>query len=230
MLDQVSAGPPAVLTGGELAYSALRARILANEFPANAVLREQALAEELGVSRTPVREALRRLAEAGLVEFVPNRGATVVSWTREQMAETYFVRAALESRAAGLAAPQIDDAVLSRLHELILGMDEFVNATDIDSVSELGRLNSEFHRLVVTASGSKQLMSLVATVSQVPMMIRNFKDFGSTFRSRSNHHHRDIVTALESGDTLWAEVAMRSHILAARNAVLQAPDSNATNG
>jgi len=56
-------------------------------------------------------------------------------------------------------------------------------------------------------------------------MVRNFRSYGSEFRRRSNHHHRDIVTALQTGDALWAEVAMRSHILAARNAAMQVPST-----
>lgn len=208
-------------TGGETVYLTLRARILSGELGANAVLREQALAEELGVSRTPVREALRRLDEAGLVSFVPNRGATVVEWSLEQVRETYFVRAALESRAAGLAATRITVAELDQLSDLIDAMEPVVNATDPDGVTELGRLNAEFHRIVVSASRSAQLMTLTSSVARVPLMAEAFRRDGVQFRARSNHQHRDILTALRSGDGLWAEVAMRSHILAARNAVAE---------
>lgn len=208
-------------TGGETVYLTLRARILSGELGANAVLREQALAEELGVSRTPVREALRRLDEAGLVSFVPNRGATVVEWSLEQVRETYFVRAALESRAAGLAATRITVAELDQLSDLIEAMEPVVTATDPDGVSELGRLNAEFHRIVVSASRSAQLMTLTSSVARVPLMAEAFRRDGVQFRARSNHQHRDILTALRSGDSLWAEVAMRSHVLAARNAVAE---------
>ena len=208
-------------TGGETVYLTLRARILSGELGANAVLREQALAEELGVSRTPVREALRRLDEAGLVSFVPNRGATVVEWSLEQVRETYFVRAALESRAAGLAATRITVAELDQLSDLIEAMEPVVTATDPDGVSELGRLNAEFHRIVVSASRSAQLMTLTSSVARVPLMAEAFRRDGVQFRARSNHQHRDILTALRSGDSLWAEVAMRSHVLAARNAIAE---------
>jgi DNA-binding GntR family transcriptional regulator len=206
-------------TGGEIVYLTLRARILSGDLPAKAVLREQALAEELGVSRTPVREALRRLDEAGLVAFVPNRGATVVEWTLEQVRETYYVRAGLESRAAALAATRITVAELEQLAALIESMEPLVTATDDAGVAGLGRLNAEFHRIVVAASRSPQLMTLTSSVARVPLMAAAFRRDGEGFRAQSNHHHRDILTALRSGDTLWAEVAMRSHILAARNSV-----------
>ena len=207
------------VTGGQTTYATLRGRILSGDLPANATLREAALAEELGVSRTPVREALRRLDEAGLVEFVPNRGATVVAWTADALRETYFLRATLESRAAGLAADLIGQADLERLAVLIAQMEEFVRATDDAGIARLSELNAEFHHIVVAASQSTQLIALAASVTRVPMMSSYFRRDGARFRAVSNHHHRDILTALQSGDTLWAEVAMRSHILAARNSV-----------
>jgi DNA-binding GntR family transcriptional regulator len=207
-------------TGGETVFHALRAQILSGELAANAVLREQALAQEHGVSRTPVREALRRLDEAGLVTFVPNRGATVVGWSLEQVRETYFVRATLEGRAAGLAAVSITPAELHRLAELIEAMEPLGSATEDAALAELAALNAEFHRLVVSAARSPQLMTLTSSVSRVPLMRTVFRRHGSQHRARSNHQHRDILTALTSGDAVWAETAMKNHILSARNAVI----------
>lgn len=214
---------PEALTGGDLAYAQLRSRIMSGEYAPRTVLRAQALAEELGLSRTPIREALRRLAEAGLVDYTPNKGATVIGYTAEQMAETYFVRAALESRAAGLAAPRMGATDIDLLSDRIEQMDPLVTSEEDEDVVKLGRLNSEFHEHIVEVSGSQQLKTLLRSVSQVPMMVRNFRSYGTAFRRRSNHHHRDILTALETGDALWAEVAMRSHILAARNAAMRGP-------
>ncbi|TFD85459.1 GntR family transcriptional regulator [Cryobacterium lactosi] len=209
-------------TGGETVYLTLRARILSGELVSGLMLREQALAEELGVSRTPIREALRRLDEAGLVTVVPNRGAQVVPWTIEQVRETYFVRAGLESRAAGLAASRITPDEIAMLSVLIDAMEPLVTAEDELGITELGRLNAEFHRIVVTASRSPQLMALTTSVARVPLMEAAFRAHGALYRSRSNHQHRDILTALRTGDTIWAEAAMRSHILGARNAVSDA--------
>lgn len=206
-------------TGGETVYLALRARILSGELGADTMLREQALAAELGVSRTPVREALRRLNEAGLVTFIPNRGATVVAWTMEQVRETYVVRAGLEGRAAGLAAAGISIDELESLAGLIEAMEPVLTAADDAGLTELSRLNAEFHRIVVAASRSPQLMVLTSNVARVPLMAAAFRVHGVQYRARSNHQHRDILTALRSGDAIWAEVAMRSHILGARNAI-----------
>lgn len=215
-----------VLTGGDLVYAELRARIMSGVYGPNTVLRAQALAEEFGLSRTPLREALRRLAETGLVLYEPNKGATVIGYTAEQMAETYFVRAALESRAAELAAPRIGAGDLELLRDRIERMDPLVTSSDEEQVVELGRLNNEFHQHIVEVSGSLQLKMLLRGVSQVSMMVRTFSDYGRSFRRRSNDHHRDILAALETGDAMWAEAAMRSHILAARNAAMQGPPSS----
>ena len=222
--------PAETLTGGDLAYAELRSRIMSGEYAPNTVLRAQALAEEFGLSRTPLREALQRLAETGLVLYEPNKGATVIGYTAEQMAETYFVRAALESRAAGLAAPRVGQSDLELLGDRIERMDPLVTSSEDAEVVELGRLNSEFHQHIVEVSGSLQLKVLLRGVSQVPMMIRNFRAYGAGFRRRSNDHHRDILTALQTGDALWAEVAMRSHILAARNAAMQGPGPDHLHG
>lgn len=219
---------PETLTGGDLAYAELRSRIMSGEYAPDTVLRAQALGEEFGLSRTPIREALQRLAEAGLVAYVPNKGAMVIGYTPDQMAETYFVRAALESRAAGLAANRMKDEDITFLTERIALMEPLVSSDGESEAIELGRLNSQFHQRIVDISGSLQLKTLLRSVSQVPMMIRNFQTYGNSFRRRSNHHHRDILTALESGDSLWAEVSMRSHILAARNAVMRGPETTRT--
>ncbi|TDW30437.1 GntR family transcriptional regulator [Cryobacterium psychrophilum] len=215
-----------VQTGGQVAYEILRARILSGELAAHATLREQALAQELGVSRTPVREALRRLDTAGLVEFVPNRGATVLAWSREQIRETYFVRASLESRAAGLAAARIEPVDLKLLSLLIERMEQFVLSTDDVGIATLARLNAQFHHTIVVAADSAQLLALTQSVVRVPLMASTFRAAGAQYRARSNHHHRDILTALESGDCVWAEVAMRAHILAARNMVTNDTESS----
>ncbi|TFC00184.1 MULTISPECIES: GntR family transcriptional regulator [unclassified Cryobacterium] len=216
---EITRGAEAV-TGGQAAFMYLRRRILSGEIPARTVLREQSLADELGLSRTPVREALRRLDEAGLVDFTPNRGATVVSWTQEQVRETYCLRAGLESRAAGLAATRISDETLEQLAELIVSMDEFVLASDDEGVTRLGELNAKFHHTIVAASGNQPLIQLTGSVGRIPMMARVFRRDGERFRASSNHHHRDILTALRSHDALWAEAAMRAHILGARNAIM----------
>src|SRR5437762_12907446 len=95
----------------------IQARVLAGEFPSGSRLRQESLASEFGVSRTPVREALRKLQAGGVVELEPNRGAVVRGPTAREVREAYEVRAELEGLAAELAATRIRDDELRRLHD-----------------------------------------------------------------------------------------------------------------
>jgi DNA-binding GntR family transcriptional regulator len=96
---------------------AIQTRVLSGDVPVGTRLRQEALAEEFGVSRTPVREALRKLQSTGLVELLPNRGAVVRGPSAREIREAYEVRAELEGLAAELAAGRISDADLLRLRE-----------------------------------------------------------------------------------------------------------------
>jgi DNA-binding GntR family transcriptional regulator len=220
-LHRADAQPAA--TGGEIAYRTLRARILEGELAQETLLREQSLAEEMGLSRTPIREALRRLAEGGLVELIPNKGARVLSYSEDQILENLLVRSALEGRAARLAAFNIDREQLAVLDELVARMDVVAPDDDPRAVGEMSELNREFHHRIVQASDSRMLINMVDSITPVTLVMQNYSR-GADYRKRSNAHHRDIVTAIRSRDEIWAEICMRSHFLAARNAVLPPSD------
>src|SRR5215212_12069513 len=100
----------------EIAY-ALEEEIVSGQIEPGSILRQESLSEQYGVSRTPIREALRRLAALGLVQFVPNRGVRVRTLSREELREAFLVRAELESLATELAAPKMTDADLAELEE-----------------------------------------------------------------------------------------------------------------
>jgi DNA-binding GntR family transcriptional regulator len=211
------------MTQGEAAYANIRDRIISGELPPGYLLKEVALAEHMKLSRTPIREALRRLSESGLVEIQPNRGARVVGWSQTQMAETYEIRAILESHAAQLAAKSISDSELELLDNLVEDMERVVTSEREEDILELANINQLFHHTVLEASGNKQLIGLVTSVSQVAMLVRDRAQLGIEFRKQTNHQHRDILAALRTGDGAWAKVAMESHILAALNAATVGP-------
>lgn len=206
------------MTQGEAAYNNIRDRIISGELPPGYLLKEMALAEHMNLSRTPIREALRRLSESGLVEIQPNRGARVVGWSEAQMVETYEIRAILESHAARLAAESISDSDLNLLETLVEDMERVVASEKEEDILELANINLLFHHTVLRASGNSQLIGLVTSVSQAAMLVRDRAQLGIEFRKQTNHHHRDILAALRTGDGAWASVAMKSHILAALNA------------
>lgn len=203
----------------DMAYDAIRRRMLAGEFSPGAHLPEEELAAAIGVSRTPVREALRRLHAEGLVEFVANRGAHVASWTDQDLDEIFDLRALLESHGAGLAATRICPEDVERLRMLAESM-EAIGADDLDKVASL---NAEFHETVLAAAGNRRLVALLSAVVQTPLVHRTFRHYGTEALQRSFAHHRELVAALSAHDTAWAQAVMRAHVLAARSVLIGAP-------
>jgi len=204
-----------------VAYAALREQIGAGELEPGTWLREHTVATSLGLSRTPVREALRLLAAEGAVELVHNRGARVVSWSAEDIDEAYRLRALIEGYGAGLAAARADSACVAELREL---QERYERAPDEHDprAAASARCNDDFHAAVLAASGSARLPVLVAMVSSAPLVRRVLRSYDDDDRKRSVLAHRDVITAIANGDEALATSAMSSHILAARYSALRA--------
>jgi DNA-binding GntR family transcriptional regulator len=180
-------------------------------------LREGALAAGLGLSRTPVREALRALAAEGLVELVHNRGARVVRWTAQDVEETYRLRALLEGEAAALAArratPEQVAALASAAQEHARSVAEERPAV------EQAAHNDAFHAAVLAAAGSPRLVALHGVVTSAPLVARALAGYAAVDLQRSVLAHADVLTGVREGDEALARSAMAAHILAARHVV-----------
>lgn len=200
----------------ERAYSRIRSAIVDGEFPPGMHLEEEGLAESTGVSRTPVREALRRLAAEGFVEFVPHQGAFVPTWTEADHHEIFDLRAVLESFGARLAARRVSPAALDELRSLTAGMEEAARSHRPDRMDDVADLNNRFHGAVLTASGNRRLRQLAQATVAMPLVLRTFQKYSAERLERSLAHHREIVDALAAHDESWAEAIMRTHILSAR--------------
>lgn len=210
----------------EAAYAIIRAGILSGEFERGERLREEQLASQAGVSRTPVREALRRLDAEGLVEFVPNRGARVTAWSTQELEDLYEIRAMLEGHGARLAAMRIEVEELESLEKIARRMESVTRKAPLD-VDELTALNGEFHWSIVRASRNSQLDALVRGIMDVPLVYHTFQRYSAQRLKASNSHHRELVEALRAHDGQWAEAVMRAHILAARTTVLSSMQAEA---
>jgi DNA-binding GntR family transcriptional regulator len=197
----------------EKAYEAIRDGIVGGGFPVGRRLREEELAGSIGVSRTPVREALRRLDAEGLVEFSPHRGAQVASWSDQDLDEIFGLRSVLESYGASLAATRIGPEALAELAGLADGMERASGRGQLDEVAEL---NNRFHAGVLAASGNQRLVGLLSGVVVVSLVRRTFHRYSPEALARSHAHHRELLAALAAGDPEWAASVMRSHVLAAR--------------
>ncbi|MEU9019538.1 GntR family transcriptional regulator [Actinomadura sp. NPDC048394] len=197
----------------DAAYDAVRRMILSGEAAAGSRLGEAELAETLGLSRTPVREALQRLGADGLVEVLPHRGARVVQWTRRDLEEIFELRSLLEPYAAARAARTAPgEDVLAGLLGQCDAMEAAVAAGDFTRVAQL---NSLFHAAVIDASRNRRLPAMLTSVMHAPLIVGTFRRYDAGAMARSMNHHRELVAALAARDPDWAESVMRAHIRAA---------------
>lgn len=200
----------------EQAAQSLRDEILSGAIPSGARLGEAELAGRLSVSRTPIREALSRLAAEGLVELQPHRGARVATWTTEQLREIFELRLRLEPYAVRVAVPLLNDEQLTELDELAAAM------LDRDRTA-IVELNRRFHAIFIDAAGSPPLAAALRGVTHGSVVHQNFHDYAPDALSRSLHHHVEMVAAARAGDGDWAEAIMRAHLHNARHTMLGRP-------
>lgn len=205
-------------------YELLREGILEGRYAPGERLIEQSIAEELDVSRTPVREALRRLQAEGLIETYPNRGAVVRTFTPQYLLDTYGLRAVLEGYAAQQAARFITSAELEVLQEHCDAL-EAASARAFESrreeVEYLVHHNGMFHEGIITASRNERVPDLVRQISDLPLYYRSFYWYTPQERAVSNFFHRRILGALQEGDAERAGTLMREHVHFGRDVHLE---------
>jgi DNA-binding GntR family transcriptional regulator len=199
----------------ERAYQIVRQGILDGRFAPGERLKEEELAQEIGVSRTPIREALRRLDLEGLLSFVPNHGTKVADWAAQDIEEIFSLRALLESHAAGLAARRMTPDALARLRDLAIHMDGLVAEADGWPGDALTEANSAFHREILDVGGNRRLAAMISNLMEMPVIVSTFRRYRPDDMRRSANHHIEMVAAFEAGDAEWASSVMRSHVRAA---------------
>ncbi len=205
------------MKAADKAYEAAREEILMGRFGPGARITENEIAKAAAVSRTPVREALRRLEAEGLIQFVPNQGAFVRQLSMNEARHIFELRARLESYAARLAAENADERQareLSRLAEQQLHVSETRRRGYLRRVAEL---NERFHELLLAAARSEPLRSAMAPLTHAPLVFQTFRDYGNEDLVRSARHHIEIAQAIGNRDGDWAASVMRAHLYAARD-------------
>jgi DNA-binding GntR family transcriptional regulator len=201
----------------------LQERILSGAIPPGTWLRQERLAAEFGVSRTPVREALRALQAQGTVEVVPNRGALVRGPTLRDIREAYAVRAELEGYAAELATGWVRDDQLRRMHEAEAMFERSAaEATEIEGDGRSGaieppewsRANDLFHETILEAAGNERLRETVRALHRsFPRNITWTALSGSRRLLQENiDQHRAIADAIARRDPAAARTAMTGHV------------------
>jgi DNA-binding GntR family transcriptional regulator len=193
-------------------YAVMRERILSGELPGGSRLPQTSLAEELGVSRTPLREALRRLSTEGLVLLEANRGATVAQHDLGDMLHAWRARAALEPAAARMAADVREPEALERMRRAIAEQRRV-----LDDVNATFAANRDFHLALVAAAGNPHLdqfaRMLWLTRIGIPIFAQQLADHPDDLR-RWADEHQAILTAVERNRAAAAERLTREHVLA----------------
>ncbi len=203
------------------AYEAIRSMILSGELPAGAQLAEEALADKCGVSRTPVREALRRLESDLLVTRTDTQRSFVADWSLDDVADAFELRAALEGKAARRAAERMTDAALERIRAANRQIAEAVGRPVADVVGFLEG-NREFHAVILEVAGSRRLAALLSTLIEQPVVWRTAHHYSGEALRRSHGEHEELIAAFARRDGAWAEAIMTGHILRAYHAYADA--------
>jgi DNA-binding GntR family transcriptional regulator len=203
----------------EQVYGSLRAASHGGTLAPGERLPEVALAQKLGVSRSPVREALRQLATEGLVTMVPGRGATVTQPDPAVIREIFLVRNPLEATAARLAAEQATPDQIAALHEIEA---ELGAAGARDDMAAVTQLANRFHAEIYAAAGSA-LLSRILMSMQEALVIYRHSGTGEVVNPRQVHHeHTELLRAIERRDAAAAERAMWAHMRLAEQSWLSA--------
>jgi DNA-binding GntR family transcriptional regulator len=209
------------MRAAERAYATIRDGILHGTYDAGSRLTEEDLARTAGVSRTPVREALRRLHAEGLVQFEPNHGAVVALYDFERAEEIFELRALLEPVGARRAAERATPDTISTLRSLAEQQIAESTRRRGEYLLRIGQLNDRFHRLIQAAAGSSRLEKTLAGLIEATLILSTFRQYTPAELIRSADQHLELVQALEARDPVWAHSIMATHILAGRAAYLR---------
>jgi DNA-binding GntR family transcriptional regulator len=206
---------------GEHVFESLKHSIVRGKISSGEWLVESHIAETLGISRTPVREAIHKLEREGLIERQPRGGFTVLGLERDDIEETFGIRSVLEGYAARLAAVKHDARELEQLENKI---DEFQNALNRKKMNLLPEINTEFHDLLYSLSKSPKLINMINglrdQIYRYRQMILKEKKFAST----SNLDHKKMLKYIRKLDAEGAECLVRDHILRGKEMVLKEYD------
>ena len=193
----------------EMVYLRLEEEILSGELERGESLGEIALAKRLGVSRTPIRGALHRLSEEGLVEILPNRGASVLGINIDDLIDIYALRERVEGLASALAATRITEEELAKLTEAVELAEFYISKNDTEHIKEL---DTVFHSIIYKASGSR---FLAATLSELHRKIKAYRKRSLSVPGRlkkSENEHREILEAIKRGDAEMADRLTSLHV------------------
>ncbi len=199
-------------------YGRIRALIASGVYIGGDVLPEGELAARLGVSRTPIREAMRRLQAEGVIHREAYRRAVLDDLDPNAVIHNFTARSALEPIAVAKAMANVDAPFLDRLRDLHGRMDRAIHGAEEPDRRAYRDLNAQFHRVIWAQGGNALFAELVNSVARKPLVSPTFNHWTMAELTRSNRQHGDMIDAFAAGEPDWGEATMRAHLLASRAA------------
>jgi len=196
-------------------HTELRRRLIAGHFNPGQKLKEEHIAAELGVSRTPVRAAIQRLVSEGLLETGPKRGAIVSEWRDSDTEEIFELRVLAEGQAAAWATRHITPEEIDRMEALNARIEKAVRTKPKGYLEEIQTANLSFHMALYESCGSARLRLFGTDLLQYPLVTGGFYIYSDADALESIRQHTDIVNALGSRNSDWAKSSLTSHLCAA---------------
>lgn len=204
----------------DIAYKTIRSLILEGRYVPGQRMIEDELAQRVGVSRTSVRDSLRRLVNDGLVRTEPNRGTFVTDLSTTEIDEILQLRAILEGHAAAQAALNAKPEDLDELERIVADIEAQLDRADRPPEELFARFqssNNEFHSAILRASGSQRLQALAKPLIELPLVLMKNQNWpGEVSVRRSNQQHMEIIEALRARDPLLGKLRTQSHIMSTR--------------
>lgn len=197
------------------AYDHIRKNILLGKYPAGLHLTEEMLVDDISVSRTPIREALRQLDSENLVQFVPNHGTFVTTWLKDEVDDIFYLRAMLEGYSVFRAAKNISDDAINELEHCADKIESLSVKRSTAGHAKITQSNHRFHTIILQAANSERISRMLSWLIEIPMILKTLELFDDEDLKRSNAHHRELISALRARDGKWAQSVMESHLHAA---------------
>ena len=207
----------------DVVFENLRGAIVEGKLKPGQRLMEVQLAEQLGVSRTPVREAIRKLELEGLVVMLPRKGAYVANMSLKDVVDVLEIRASLEGLAASLSAERITDEDIKKLESIV---EEFENNVDESKVEKKKKKDVEFHECIFKSTNNKRLHQLINSLWEQVYRFRvtYISDYDSTVNIVEEH--KMILDAIKRGDSEMAKKYAMEHIQKAENFIIESTANN----
>lgn len=199
-----SAAPPRFRTATEYVHATLKAAILSGSLAPGTPLRQEELAAAFGMSRMPIREALRQLEAQALVDFEPHKGAVVVQITLAEAMDNYAIRSALEPQALRLSLPNLTSEDFAVAEEILAEIDGETDA------GRMGELNRRFHMTLYAQAGMPRLIAL--TEQHLVAADRHLRFHLAASGDMGQHQHRALLAACRAFDQKAAEAVLAEHL------------------